>query len=66
MWKVFLAPDYLDERSFRVTLVDRDRFAPQCREDRMRLRMSYLAAFVLILLYAETRAVAGLLERMAA
>jgi hypothetical protein len=38
----------------------------QCREDQILLRSSYLTAFVLILLYAETRAVAGLLERMAA
>jgi hypothetical protein len=38
----------------------------QCRQDQILLRSSYLAAFVLILLYAETPAVAGLLERMAA
>jgi hypothetical protein len=38
----------------------------QCREDQILLRSSYLTTFVLILLYAETRAVAGLLERMAA
>jgi hypothetical protein len=38
----------------------------QCREDQILLRSSYLAAFVLILLYAETATVAGLLERMAA
>jgi hypothetical protein len=38
----------------------------QCREDQILLRSSYLAAVVLILLYAETATVAGLLERMAA
>jgi hypothetical protein len=38
----------------------------QCRQDQILLRSSYVAGFVLILLYAETPAVSGLLERMAA
>ena len=38
----------------------------KCREDQLRLRLSYVAAFVLILLYAETQAIAGLLEGISA
>jgi hypothetical protein len=38
----------------------------QCREDQLRLRLSYVAAFVLILLYAETQAITGLLEGISA